>query len=125
MLAETVCKLEGFTYAPSDAVYWQHGHSTERDFIYVTTQNLSHDQLQQLGDEVGPTRSLLVMCAVFRGKPDRYANLTIKKIPKAVMARCEWSKDDYSLRVESLPKAPRSPGQQALELEMVEKEPGR
>jgi adenine-specific DNA-methyltransferase len=125
MLAEAVCKLEGFTYAPSDAVYWQHGHSTERDFIYVTTQNLSHDQLQQLGDEVGSTRSLLVMCGAFRGKPDRYANLTIKKIPKAVMARCEWGKDDYSLRVESLPKAPLPPGQQALELEMIEKEPGR
>jgi adenine-specific DNA-methyltransferase len=125
MLAEAVCKLEGFTYAPSDAVYWQHGHSTERDFIYVTTQNLSHDQLQQLGDEVGSTRSLLVMCGAFRGKPDRYANLTIKKIPKAVMARCEWGKDDYSLRVENLPKAPPSPGQQALELQMIEKEPGR
>ncbi len=40
MLAEAVCKLEGFTYAPSDTVYWQHGHSTERDFIYVTTAHL-------------------------------------------------------------------------------------
>lgn len=30
MLAEALCKLEGFTYAPSDAVYWQHGHSTEQ-----------------------------------------------------------------------------------------------
>ena len=53
MLAEAVCKLEGFTYAPSDSVYWQHGHSTERDFIYVTTTNLNHEQLQQLSDEVG------------------------------------------------------------------------
>ena len=42
-------------YAPSDAIYWQHGHSTERDFIYVTTAHLSHDQLQQLSDEVGRT----------------------------------------------------------------------
>jgi adenine-specific DNA-methyltransferase len=106
MLAEAVCKLEGFTYAPSDTVYWQHGHSTERDFIYVTTQNLSHDQLQALSDEVGEHRSLLVMCAAFRGKPDRFPNLTIKKIPKAVMACCEWGKDDYSLRVENLPKTP-------------------
>lgn len=37
MLAEALCKLEGFVYAPNEAVYWQHGHSTERDFIYVTT----------------------------------------------------------------------------------------
>ncbi len=116
MLAEAVCKLEGFTYAPSDTVYWQHGHSTERDFIYVTTQNLSHDQMQALSDEVGENRSLLVMCSAFRGKPDRYPNLTIKKIPKAVMARCEWGKDDYSLRVENLPKAPAEAGQQEMEL---------
>jgi adenine-specific DNA-methyltransferase len=114
MLAEAVCKLEGFTYAPSDSVYWQHGHSTERDFIYVTTQNLSHDQLQQLSDEVGPNRSLLVMCSAFRGKADRYPNLTIKKIPKAVLSRCEWGHDDYSLRIENLPKAPPPPGQQEL-----------
>jgi len=37
MLAEAVCKLEGFAYAPSDEVYWQHGQSTETDYIYVTT----------------------------------------------------------------------------------------
>ncbi|MCZ7624798.1 MAG: site-specific DNA-methyltransferase [Candidatus Methylomirabilota bacterium] len=114
MLAEAVCKLEGFTYAPSDTIYWQHGRSTERDFIYVTTQNLSHDQLQALSDEVGESRSLLVMCTAFRGKPDRYPNLTIKKIPKTVMTRCEWGKDDYSLRVENLPKAPPPPRQMEL-----------
>jgi len=121
MLAEAVCKLEGFTYAPSDAVFWQQGHSTERDFIYVTTHNLSHDQLQQLSDEVGADRTLLVVCAAFRGKPDRYPNLTIKKIPKAVLNRCEWSHDDYSLQVENLPKAPPKPGQQALFAEEVGK----
>ncbi len=114
MLAQAVCKLEGFTYTPSDTVYWQHGNSTERDFIYVTTQNLSHDQLQQLSDEVGPNRTLLVMCLAFRSKPDRYTNLTIKKIPKAVLSRCEWGKDDYSLQVENLPKAPPQPGQMDL-----------
>ena len=116
MLAQAVCKLEGFTYSPSDAVYWLQGHSTEQDFIYVTTQNLSHDQLQALSDEVGEGRSLLVMCSAFRGKPDKYANLTIKKIPKTVLTRCEWGHDDYSLKIENLPKAPIPPGQQDLEL---------
>ena len=56
MLAAALCKLEGFTYAPSVSMYWQHGRSTERDFIYVTTAKLGHEQLQQLGDEVGPRR---------------------------------------------------------------------
>jgi adenine-specific DNA-methyltransferase len=114
MLAEAVCKLEGFVYAPSDAVYWQQGHSTERDFIYVTTANLSHDQLLQLSDEVGGERSLLVVCSAFRGRKEGYSNLTVKKIPKAVLSRCEWGKDDYSLKVENLPKAPPKPGQQTL-----------
>ena len=114
MLAEAVCKLEGFTYAPSDSIYWKHGKSTERDFIYVTTTHLRHEQLQQLNDEVGSDRTLLVLCTAFRGKADRYTNLTVKKIPKQVLSRCEWGHDDYSLRVENLPKAPPSKGQQGL-----------
>ncbi len=111
MLAEAVCKLEGFTFAPSETIYWQQGHSTERDFIYTTTANLSHDQLQQLSEEVGPERSLLVVCSAFRGRKEGYANLTVKKIPNTVLSRCEWGKDDYSLKVENLPKAPPKEGQ--------------
>ncbi|MGB4910660.1 MAG: site-specific DNA-methyltransferase [Candidatus Dechloromonas phosphoritropha] len=129
MLAEAVARLEGFTYAPSDTVYWQHGHSTERDFVYVTTASLTHEQLQQLADEVGPERTLLVLCTAFRSRGE-YPNLTVKKIPKQVLSRCEWGHDDYSLQVENLPQAPPSPpaplppagegskstGQQALDL---------
>lgn len=105
MLAEAMCKLEGFTYAPSETTYWQQGHSTERDFIYVTTQTLTREQLAKLSDEVGENKSLLVCCGAFRCKPDVFANLTLKKIPKAVMAKCEWGKDDYSLQIASLPPA--------------------
>jgi adenine-specific DNA-methyltransferase len=115
MLTAALCKLEGFTYAPSDTLYWQQGYSTERDFIYITTQNLSHDQLAQLSDEVGTDRTLLVLCMAFRGRPD-FANLTIKKIPKHVLTRCEWDHDDYSLKVENLPQAPPKLGQIELEL---------
>lgn len=113
MLAEALCKIEGFTYAPSDAVYWQHGHSTERDFIYVTTQTLGVEQLQQLSEEVGTDRSLLVLCSAFRGNTDRWPNLTVKKIPNHIRSRCEWGHDDYSLNVENLPKAPPKPEPEA------------
>jgi adenine-specific DNA-methyltransferase len=113
-LAEAMCKLEGFTYAPSDSVYWQHGHSTEMDFIYVTTQTLTREQLQKLSDEVGESRSLQVMCGAFRVKNlDEFPNLTVKKIPKAVLNRCEWGKDDYSLEIKNLPmKSPEEPEEQ-------------
>lgn len=104
MLAEALCKLEGFTYAPSDSEYWRHGYSTERDFIYVTTQSLTRDMLVSLSDEVGEDRTLLVLCKAFRSRA-AFPNLTVKKIPKAVMAKCEWGKDDYSLAISALPDA--------------------
>lgn len=84
MLAEAVCKLMGFTYAPSEQLYWMHGYSSERDFIYVTTQSLTRDQLRAISEEVGDDRSLLVCCKAFNAKPDAFLNLTIKKIPLAV-----------------------------------------
>ena len=77
-------------------------------------QRDQHEQLQQLSEEVGPERSLLVLCTAHRAKPDAYPNLTVKKIPKQVMSRCEWGHDDYSLQVENLPKEPPKPGQQML-----------
>ena len=104
MLSEAICKLEGFTYQPSDTVFWQQGYSTETDFIYVTTQNLSLAQLQTLSDEVGQDRTLLVCCGAFRCKADRFSNLTVKKIPKMVLSRCEWGHDDYSLNIDNLPQ---------------------
>jgi adenine-specific DNA-methyltransferase len=58
-----------------------------------------------LSDEVGDNRSLLICCSAFRGKADAFPNLTIKKIPSAVLAKCEWGHDDYSLNVANLPKA--------------------
>jgi len=107
MLTEAICKLEGFTYAPSDSVFWQQGYSTESDFIYVTTQTLSLEQIQVLSDEVGEDRTLLVCCSAFRCKADQFTNLTLKKIPKMVLSRCEWGHDDYSLNVENLPMLER------------------
>jgi len=113
-LAEALAKLEGFTYAPSETRWWQHGHSSERDFIYVTTQNLSAEQLQALAEEVGAEQSLLICCAAFRGisvsaASERWPNLTLKKIPKMVLSRCEWGHDDYSLNVANLPMAAPEP----------------
>lgn len=109
-LSEALCKLEGFTYSPSETHWWQQGYSSERDFILVTTQNLSSDQLQAIADDVGADNSLLVCCAAFHGisadqAASRWPNLTLKKIPKMVLSRCEWGHDDYSLNVANLPMA--------------------
>lgn len=107
MLAEAVCKLEGYRYAPSGDVYWQHGNSSDDSFIYVTTQTLLVEQLRRLDEEVGPKRALLICCGSFTAKNlIDFPRLTVKKIPKAVLHRCEWGHDDYSLEIRSLPLAP-------------------
>ena len=117
MLAEAMCKHEGFTYAPSEEVYWQHGHSSETDFIYVTTQTFNRQQLTALSDEVGAKQTLLICCSAFRVKPDAFPNLTLKKIPKAVLRNCEWDRDDYSLEVSALPAAPTPEEEAAKRIE--------
>lgn len=110
LLAQAICKLEGFNYEPSESVYWQHGHSTESDFIYVTTQNLTRQQIEALSEEVGPNQSLLVFCSAFRIRNvDEFPNLTLRKIPKAVLTKCEWGKDDYSLEIKNLAPAEPEP----------------
>lgn len=119
MLAQAICKLEGFTYEPSDSVYWQQGHSSETDFLYVTTQTLGPEELAALSEEVGEGRSLLILCAAFRGNADLWPNLTLRKIPNHIRSKCEWGHDDYSLNVANLPMAekelaPPPPAQSSL-----------
>lgn len=109
MLAAAVCKHEGFTYSPSDIDWWAHGYSTETDFIYVTTQTLTEDQLLALSEEVGNDRTLLVCCAAYKASAamlnDKLTNLTVKKMPNALLSKCEWGRDDYSLNITNLPVA--------------------
>ncbi len=106
MLAKALCKLEGFIYQPNAEFYWQQGFSSETDFIYITTQTMTADMLAKVSDEVGDNSSLLICCSSFRCKADTYPNITLKKIPKAVLKKCEWGKDDYSLAIKNLPEAP-------------------
>lgn len=103
MLAEAMCKHFNFTYAPSTEHYWMHGHSSENAFIWVTTNSLTFDQLRAISDEVGENRSLLICCTAYESGAERLDNLTVRKIPQAVLAACEWGKDDYSLKIEALP----------------------
>ena len=102
MLSEAMCKLTGFTYAPSQTHFWQHGYGTETDFIYVTTGSLTHDQLRLISEEVGTERSLLICCKAFLARPAAFPNLTVKKIPRAVLHKCEWDQDDYSFSIDVL-----------------------
>jgi adenine-specific DNA-methyltransferase len=49
---------------------------------------------------MGEDESLLICCTKFQSEcNNRYGNITIKKIPKMLLDRCEFAKDDYSLNI--------------------------
>ena len=106
MLAEAMCKLMGYRYVPSEETYWIHGISSETNFLYVTTQRMMVEQLAFLEAEVGEKRSLLVCCGAYPDGWQGRGNVMVKKIPKVVLNKCEWGKDDYSLNVKNLSNAP-------------------
>lgn len=102
-ISEAICCLMGFTYKPSDKDYWNHGYSSESDFIFVTTKALTHDALKALSADVGSDRSLLVCCTAFNVASDAFNNLTLKKIPHTLNDQYDWDNDDYSLNLRNLP----------------------
>ena len=106
MLAEAVCKLEGYIYAPSQEEYFIHGHATEKAFIYVTTNYMRKKNLAAISERLGAGCQLLICCKAFdKASAEDFDNLTVKKIPDAVLKKCEWGHDDYSLNVKNLPMA--------------------
>lgn len=102
MLTEAMCKHMGFTYTPNEIQFWNHGYSTETDYIYVTTGSLAYEQLKVISEEVGSNRTLLICCKAFMTEGVEFDNLTLKKIPQAILNKCEWDHDDYSFTINVL-----------------------
>lgn len=103
MLAEAMCKHMGFTYCPDEHVYWKQGKSTERDYIYTTTQLVTREIADQIQAQMAEGETLLICCKAYTVNPDDYPNITFVKIPQAVLKKCEFGRDDYSLSVSQLP----------------------
>jgi adenine-specific DNA-methyltransferase len=100
MLAHAMAKQEGFTYAPSQSMYWKQGSSTENDHIYTTTQYVSVELLDAIHNAMQENESLLIACKAFDSAcKDRHDNITIKKIPQVLLGKCEFGKNDYNLNV--------------------------
>ena len=104
MLAAAMAKHEGFRYCPDERIYWKQGRSTEKDYIFITTQFVTVQSLDKIHEEMKSDESLLICCKSFQEAcENRYANITIKKIPKMLLGRCEFGKEDYSLNIVNLP----------------------
>ena len=104
MLAAAMTKHEGFKYSPDEQVYWKQGTSTEKDYIFTTTNFITVEFLDKIHDEMQADKSLLICCKSFsKACGNRYPNITVKKIPNLLLGRCEFGKEDYSLNIISMP----------------------
>ena len=105
MLAAAMAKHEGFDYDPSSEFYWKQGRSSENDYIYTTTQFLTKQSLEKIHDEMNEEESLLICCKAFQPECEAaFKNIAIKKIPKMLLGRCEFDKNNYNLNIISLPE---------------------
>lgn len=102
-LAAAMAKHEGFRFQPDESYYWKQGKSTEKDYIFTTTNFVSVDLVDTIQSEMKSDESLLICCTSFSKAADKYPNITIKKIPKMLLGRCEFGKEDYSLNIVNMP----------------------
>lgn len=103
-LVAAMAKHEGFRFQPDETLYWKQGRSTEKDLIFTTTNFVSVELADTIHSEMKPNESLLICCTSFSRAADKYPNITIKKIPKMLLGRYEFGKEDYSLNIVNMPR---------------------
>lgn len=104
MLAAAMAKHEGFRYSPDSEVYWKHGQSSEKDFIFTTTSFIQVATVDRIHEEMQADEHLLICCKKFSAScSGRFPNIEIKKIPKMLLGKCEFGRDDYSLNIVNMP----------------------
>ena len=110
MLAAAMAKHEGFKYSPSAELYWKQGQSTEKDYIFTTTQMITAALLDRINEEMKDDESLLICCKSYqKACESKHQNITIKKIPNMLLGRCEFGKEDYSLNIIDMPRDDNEP----------------
>jgi adenine-specific DNA-methyltransferase len=90
MLIRAICKIENFRYRPRGR--W-HGYSSETHFIHVVTQMLNQPYLDMLCGDLDEQDALLIYCTKRDAGLKLPSNVRIKRIPKDLLARCEFRAD--------------------------------
>ena len=100
MLAAAMAKHEGYTYAPVSDPFWKQGFSGERNYIFTTTGYISPKYLDNIATGLGADEYLLICAESFdMACVKRHKNITVRPIPRMLLGRCEWGKDNYDLNV--------------------------
>lgn len=102
MLATAVALHEGFVYAPDAKTFWKQA-VREKDgnaWLFTTTRHVTSASLASIAQGMKAGEYLVVVCKSFdAGASKGYPNITVKKIPPALLGKCEFGKDGYPLNV--------------------------
>lgn len=100
MLAAAVALHEGFTYQPSEGLFWKQSVGNENSYLFVTTRHLNSAYMDSIKDTMEEGEYLVIACRSFDGGLEKaYPNITIKKIPQMLLSHCEFGKTDYNLNI--------------------------
>lgn len=112
LLAAAMARHEGFTYSPDESVVWKQGFATENHFIFTTTNTITPDVVEQILSEMKADESLRICCPAFIDGCNEISNrIEIKKIPEALLGKCEFGKEDYctETNIINMPADPDKP----------------
>lgn len=100
MLAEAMAKNEGYKFSPDENNVYKQGYSTEKDFIFTTTQFITAELLNKIQHELKEDESLLICTTHYEENCiDKFSNITVKKIPQSLLKTCEFGALNYNLNV--------------------------
>lgn len=103
-LAAAMALQEGYTYSPDKDIYWKQGYGSEHDYIFTTTQFLTAEAIDHIHEAMSDEESLLICCTAYQKEAKtRHGNITVKKIPKMLLGRCAFDKDNYNLNIVAAP----------------------
>ena len=100
MLAQAMAKHEGYTYAPDENCFWKQGYSGENNFIFTTTGHISPEYLDNIASQLQAGEYMLVCAKSFDAAClTKHKNVIVRHIPRMLLGRCEWGKDNYDLNI--------------------------
>lgn len=104
MLASAVALHEGYTYEPSDELFWKQSKGNEKSFLFVTTRFIDQDYLARIKETMQDDEFLIIACKSYEAACEsQFENIKIKKIPNMLLSKCEFGREDYNLNIISPP----------------------
>jgi adenine-specific DNA-methyltransferase len=105
MLAAAVAKLCGYRYAPRRDNPYIHGENGTGGYIFVTTQFVTPLLLDEIAKKFHEGQKLTICASAFQpGIGVGRSDISLRKIPQSVLAKCEYGAEHYNLNIVDMPE---------------------